>query len=326
MDVSMFGRRRLETRVGLALGSGAARGWAHIGVIRAVEEAGHEVGWIAGCSMGAVVGTAYALGRLDHLEVFARGLTPRKVLSYLDLAMPVRGLLDGDRVTGLFRELFDDRDLKAARVPVCVVATDLATGREVRLCEGSAAEAVRASTAVPGIFAPWVRDGRYLTDGGLVNPVPVDAARALGAESVIAVDLNADIVDGKWFEPDPPEDTEAAPGATEAAHAMALAVRRDMGPDETQGILGRRYRRLEAQLKEKALQWMVRSARPNIFDILGTSINIVSREITSQRLEAMKPRVVVQPRVGEMSLWEFADAAQAIEAGYGATVKALEAL
>jgi NTE family protein len=322
--MAIFGHRPLKGRVGLALGSGAARGWAHVGVIRAVEDAGHEVAWVSGCSMGAVVATAYALGRLDHLETFARGLTPRKVLGYLDLAMPVRGLLDGDRVTALFSELFGDRDLKDARMPVCVVATDLATGREVRLCEGPAARVVRASIAVPGIFAPVVMEGRYLVDGGLVNPVPVDATRAMGADAVIAVDLNADVGSGNWYEGGAPNGAEAAPGATEAAHAMALAARHDMSPEETMGVLGRRYRRLEAQLKEKALGWLVHAARPNIFDILGASINIVARQITEQRLEAMKPRVVVRPLVGDMSLWEFADAGRAIDAGYRAAVDALQ--
>jgi NTE family protein len=324
LEIPHFGRKGLERRVGLALGSGAARGWAHVGVIRALEEAGHEVGWVAGCSMGAVVAAAFALGRLDVLEEFARSLTPRKVLSYLDLAMPVRGLLDGDRVTELFRDLLGDQDLKDARVPLCVVATDLSTGHEVRLCEGPAAEALRASIAVPGIFAPVVQDGRYLADGGLVNPVPVDVVRALGAEVVIAVDLNTETLDGKWFEPEHPMGPEAAPGATEAAHAIALAARHDMGPDETSGVLARRYRRLEVELKEKALRWMVRSARPNIFDILGTSINIVARQITQERLAVMNPRLVIRPRVGAMSLWEFADAANAIEAGYKAAFEALK--
>jgi len=324
LEIPLFGPKRLERRVGVALGSGAARGWAHVGVIRALEEAGHEVGWVAGCSMGAVVATAFAMDRLDVLEEFARGLTPRRVLSYLDLVMPVRGLLDGDRVTELFRDLIGDRDLKDARLPLCVVATDLATGHEVRLCEGPAAEALRASIAVPGIFAPVVQDGRYLADGGLVNPVPVDVVRDLGAGTVVAVDLNTEALDGRWFVPDPLMGAEAAPGATEAAHAIALAARHDMGPDEATGILARRYRRLEIQLKEKALRWMVRAARPNIFDILGTSINIVARQITHYRLDAMKPRLIIRPRVGSMSLWEFANAADAIEAGYKATFEALK--
>lgn len=323
--MALFGRRGLERRVGLALGSGAARGWAHVGVIRALEEDGHEIAWVAGCSMGAVVAAAYALGRLDALEEFGRTLTPRRVLGYLDLTMPVRGLLDGARVTELFRELMADQDLKDARVPLCVLATDLATGREVRLREGPAAEALRASISVPGIFPPMVQDGRYLADGGLVNPVPADVVRDLGAEAIVAVDLNAEPLDGRWFASDPPAPPEAAPGATEAAHALALAARRDMGPDEATGVLARRYRRLEVQLKERALRWMVRSARPNIFDILGTSINIVARQITQHRLEAMKPRLIVRPRVGAMSLWEFADAANAIEAGYKATFEALKA-
>jgi NTE family protein len=312
-----------ERRIGLALGSGAARGWAHIGVLRALAELGYEPAWVAGSSMGAFVAAAYCLGRLDTLEDFARGLDNREVLAYLDVAMPVRGLLEGERITGLFRTLLGTGTLERARVPICVVATDLATGSEVRLVRGPVAEAVRASIAVPGIFAPTVIDGRYLVDGGLVNPVPVDAARELGARRVVAVDLNHGSIECDWCAPGHPAPSGPAPGAREGAHALALASREDLRPHEVLRGLGRRYRELEIQLKERALNRIVRATRPNIFDVIGTSVNIVSQMITREKLENAKPEVIIRPDVGGMNLWEFSDARPAIDAGYRATLEAL---
>lgn len=319
----MAGPVKEERRIGLALGSGAARGWAHIGVLRALAELGYEVAWVAGSSMGAFVAAAYCLGRLDTLEDFARGLDNREVLAYLDVAMPVRGLLEGERVTGLFRTLLGTGDLERARVPLCVVTTDLATGAEVRLVRGPVAEAVRASIAVPGIFAPAVVEGRYLVDGGLVNPVPVDAVRELGARRVVAVDLNYGPMACDWCEPGRQPRPAPAPGAREGAHALALASREELRPHEVLRGLGRRYRELEIQLKERALNRIVRSTRPNIFDVIGTSINIVSQMITREKLEDAKPEVVIRPPVARMNLWEFSDARPAIDAGYRATLEAL---
>jgi NTE family protein len=312
-----------ERRVGLALGSGAARGWAHIGVLRALAELGWEPAWVAGSSMGAFVAAAYAVGRLDTLEAFARGLDNREVMAYLDVAMPVRGLLEGDRITRLFRTLLGTGDLERTRVPLTLIATDLATGSEVRLRRGSVAEAVRASIAVPGIFAPAVLEGRYLVDGGLVNPVPVDAARELGAHRVIAVDLNHGTMACDWCDPARPAHPSPAPGAREGAHALALASREELRPAEVLRGLGRRYRELETQLKERALNRIMRATRPNIFDVIGTSINIVSQAITREKLEDAKPDVIVRPVVSHMNLWEFSDAGPAIEAGYRATLEAL---
>jgi len=322
--VALFGLGHTDRRVGLALGSGAARGWAHIGVIRALKERGHEPAWVAGASMGAFVAAAYAMGRLERLEAFARRLDTRSVLVYLDLAMPVRGLLEGERVLTLFRDLLGTGNLEDARLPVCLIATDLGTGEEVRLTRGPVAEAVRASIAVPGIFAPAVAEGRYLVDGGLVNPVPVDAARALGATRVVAVDLNYGPLECDWCGPAETAHSVPAPGAREAVQALTLAAREEMRPPDLLRRLGQRYRELEVQLKERALTRIVRSARPNIFDVIGNSISIVSQMITREKLEEAKPEVVVRPRVGRLNLWDFSEADAAIDEGYKATCEALD--
>ncbi|MCB1988577.1 MAG: patatin-like phospholipase family protein, partial [Burkholderiaceae bacterium] len=174
--------------IGLALGSGSARGWAHIGVIRALEQAGIKPDLVCGASIGAVVGAAYALGELDRFEQWALGLTGRTVFSFMDFKL-AGGMLKGERVIEFFRTRFSDRPIEALDMPFAAVATGLHSGSEVWLRTGSTADAVRASMALPGLFTPAQRDGRLLVDGGLVNPVPVSLARAMGADIVIAVDL-----------------------------------------------------------------------------------------------------------------------------------------
>ncbi|WP_142584350.1 patatin-like phospholipase family protein, partial [Methylobacterium symbioticum] len=184
--------RRGGLRVGLALGSGAARGWAHIGVLQALTEAGIEPDVIAGCSVGAVVGGCYAAGKLDRIETFARALTKRRILGLLDFQFGRAGLIGGERLRALL-----DRDLGPYTVgdlPLrfAAVATEIATGHEVWLTQGSLVDAIRASYALPGILEPLNSGGRLLMDGALVNPIPVTLARALGADIVICVNLNGD--------------------------------------------------------------------------------------------------------------------------------------
>lgn len=183
----------MKPKIGLALGSGSARGWAHIGVIRALQEAGIEPDVLCGCSIGALIGAAYADGDLDDLEKWTTGLTWQDIVGLLDVGF-AGGLIKGDKLIAFFEKHFVDKEFSALPLPFACVATDLASGREIWLKEGSVAAAVRASIALPGLFAPVNRDGRLLVDGGLVNPVPVSLCRALGADIVIAVDLGSDIV------------------------------------------------------------------------------------------------------------------------------------
>jgi len=180
-------------RIGLALGSGSARGWSHIGVIRALERAGHVPDIVCGTSIGALVGAVHAAGRLDWLEDWVRRLTWSGVVAMLDFRMG-GGLIEGSRLTGFFRQHFRDEGIERLPLPFACVATELGTGREVWLREGPVIDAVRASIALPGLFTPTQLDDRLLVDGGLVNPVPVSLCRAMGADVVIAVDLNWDLI------------------------------------------------------------------------------------------------------------------------------------
>ncbi len=199
----------MKPKLGLALGSGSARGWAHIGVIRELEKAGYVPDIVAGCSIGAFIGAAYADGDLDQLEHWVKGLAWKEVLGLLDVSFS-GGLFKGEKLVAFFRRHFVDKAFSELPRPFSCVATDLATGREIWLREGSVASAVRASIALPGLFTPVVRDGRLLVDGGLVNPVPVSLCRAMGADIVIAVELGSDRVGSMRHKPKPGEEVATA--------------------------------------------------------------------------------------------------------------------
>ena len=182
-------------KIGVALGSGSARGWAHIGVLNALADADIHADIVCGTSIGALVGAACADGKLNALEAWVTHLTWRKVASFFDISLR-GGLLKGQKIIGFMHENFMSRDISALARPFGAVATDLESGREVWLRDGSVSAAVRASMAMPGLFTPCERDGRLLADGSLVNPVPISLCRAMGADFVIAVDLSAGLIGG----------------------------------------------------------------------------------------------------------------------------------
>ena len=195
-------------RLGLALGGGSARGWAHVGVIRALEQVGIRPDLICGTSVGSLVGAAYAAGELDCFEQWLLGMQMKDVIGFMDVSLG-GGMLKGERVMEFFRHNFVDRPIEALDIPFAAVATNLHTGSEVWLRDGSTVEAVRASIALPALFTPMLRDGMTLVDGGLVNPVPVSLARAMGADVVIAVDLNSDKI-GRYMADTPQVDTPSS--------------------------------------------------------------------------------------------------------------------
>ena len=232
--------------VGLALGGGSARGWAHIGVIRALEQEGIVPSVVAGTSIGALVGAAYVGNELTTLEDWVRGLTRRDVMRYLDFTLAGGGFIEGERLMKFFRKHIDPGLIEELERPFACVATELESGREVWLQRGDVLDAVRASYALPGLFTP-VHDGdTWLVDGGLVNPVPVSVCRALGADVVIAVNLNGDILGKrnrqrakkkvKQAAPRAPEDAESD-NAWSAARSVAYTVLFFDPPDPTRGAL-----------------------------------------------------------------------------------------
>ncbi len=308
---------RTRPRVGVALGSGSARGWAHIGVLQALRRAGVEPGVVCGTSIGALIGGAYALGDLDALGDWVRGLTRRDVVRLLDVRLTGGGLIQGERLMHFFRGRSYDRPIEGLSKAFSAVATDLGTGREIWLGRGPLIEAIRASFALPGLFAPVCRDGRWLVDGALVNPVPISVCRALGAEVVIAVNLNGDRVGrhtrradgaGKPQVPyDPGVDAieegllaQLAAQFTGTLRAGAAAL---IGPSDTAGI-----------------------PTPGLFDVLSGSLNIMQDRITRSRMAGDPPDLVISPRLGHLGLMEFDRADEAIAAGTQAVEQLLPAI
>lgn len=293
-------------RIGLALGGGSARGWSHIGVIRALEEAGVKPDLVCGTSIGALVGAAYVDGELDRLERWVRGLKLQTVVSFLDFSLG-SGLIKGEKLMAFFREHFVDRDIRELARPFGAVATDLQYGREVWLRAGPVTDAVRASIALPGLFTPALHEGRWLVDGGLVNPVPVSLCRAMGAELVIAVDLNTDLL-GRHLKPKP---------------ARSTRTRKAVEPESlTETVMAR----IQDGLAQLGLNHDDGPRPPAMLDVLATSINIMQVLITRSRLAGGPADVLIAPRLAELELMDFHRADVAIAAGHQAVATALQQL
>lgn len=306
-------------KIGLALGSGSARGLAHLGVIRAIEDAGIELDFIAGTSMGALIGAIHAAGKLDELETAFRSFDWKKTASFFDVVLPKSGLLDGTKIGELVRTHIKADTIEMLPKPFAAVATDIVSGEEVVIRSGDVIEAVRASISVPGIFTPVRSNGRILVDGGLTNPVPVSAVRAMGADIVIAVDLNHEIISGKNMRP------------------LLPAARTDSANDNAAGMFSRwvgDYRLSMKDIRQKMLsgdnpasaqfrKWISAEPLPSIFEVLLASINIMETRLTQSRLSLDRPDVIIQPPLGHIRFLEFDRAEEIIAIGYEHTQRQL---
>ena len=296
-------------KVGLALGSGAARGWAHIGVIRALSQAGIQVDCIAGTSIGALVGAVHASGQLDALEAVVKDLDWKQIAFFFDMVLPKSGLLDGKKVSEFVRSHVRQVRIEELPIPFCAVATEINSGREVHLNQGDIIEAVRASLAVPGIFTPVKKDGVFLVDGGLVNPVPVDVVRGMGADFVIAVDINHDLMASREESPPP------APASQKRDSRRDKGSKRFYQSPLLEGLsLGFSMKDLPGLSQIK--QWAARDPSPSIFEVLVTSIIIMEHQITASRLAMDPPDLMLRPKLGDIRFLEFNRAQEAIDLGF----------
>ncbi|MBW4046458.1 MAG: patatin [Proteobacteria bacterium] len=312
------GRSRDGTRIGLALGSGSARGLAHLGVIRAIADAGLHIDCIAGTSMGALIGAIVCAGKLDMLEATFAQFDRKRTLSFFDVVLPRSGLIDGAKVSELVRAHVHADVIEALPLAFAAVATDIASGEEVVIRSGDVIEAVRASISVPGIFTPVRTDGRILVDGGLTNPVPVSVVRSMGADVVIAVDLNDQIVPGKNFKPLRRE----APGGQGMGDAAMTRLVRNYR--QTMADLKARLLARDAPAAAQISRWAVKEdPLPNIFDVLLASINVMETRITKTRLALDPPDVLIQPPLGHIRFLEFGRAEEIIAIGYQSAADAL---
>src|SRR5687768_2593676 len=286
---------RRKLRLGLALGSGSSRGWAHIGVIRALEERGVKPDIICGTSIGALVGGAYATGELDKLEEWVTSIAWTTVVRLMDITWR-GGLIRGTRLFTLFGTILQDREIDDLPIPYGAVATELQSGRELWLRHGKLLEAVRASCAMPGILTPVVRDGSVLVDGGLVNPVPVSMCRALGADLVVAVDLS-------WGKLGPyrrSKEREAAP-------------RED--PSWMDRLKPRWAQRKQTPEDPSIVKEEEAPTIPSIFNVFLTALDIVEMRVARSRLAGEPADVLITPLLPDFATMDFHRAKEAIEEG-----------
>jgi NTE family protein len=289
-----------KPKIGLALGGGSARGWSHIGVIRALQDAGIHPDVVCGTSAGALVGAMYTADELDWLEEWVLRLTWRHMVSMLDLSFS-GGIIRGNKLMDFFRVRLENRPINKLRLPFGAVAAELETGREIWLREGDLLDAVRASIAFPGLFSPVKRDDVWLVDGGLVNPVPVSLARAMGADIVIAVDLNSDTI-GKHLKltEDPIESVTKRPEGFEISQTLTNKMKNWV-------LAG------TGMLKSPSLEAGVNT--PSFVSVVETSINIMQVRITRARLAGEPADVLISPKLGHLGLMDYHRASMAIDEG-----------
>ncbi|SNY94174.1 NTE family protein [Cohaesibacter sp. ES.047] len=296
----------LDAPLGLALGGGAAKGWSHIGVFHALDEAGIRPDIITGTSIGAVVGGCYLAGRLDKLEEFARGLTRGRLFGLLDVSFSGSSLINGTRLTKLLKRYLNDIKIEDLDRPFMAVGTELSTGHEIWLRRGSLITAMQASYALPGVFSPVNVNGRLLVDGALVNPVPVSLTRALGARIVIAVNLSSDTFGRGTIVPNVHFEDDRLP-ASQPLEREAPAM----------GTLGT-LKNLVFGNEEQG--------SPGISSVMFDAYTIIQDRITRSRLAGDPPDITIKPRLKDIGMFDFDQAEASIAAGYAATQKVIKEL
>ena len=309
-------------KVGLALGGGGARGWAHIGVLRALEEAEIEIDYLAGTSIGALIGAVYATGALDRLEDFAHEITIDNLLPLIDVSFPGLGLIEGKQVYDLIVKYLSDKNIEDASIPFRCVATNFLLKKEVVFESGNMVDAVRASISIPGIFVPFKQGDVYLVDGGVVNPVPVSVVKHMGARFIIAVNLNKE------------PKTEQASSNSESNQLQSQTQEEPMDETSKQfqeqqqsesGIvqnLTERYEKFKnifKDSKDNIDDWLP-DARTglNIFDVIGNSINMMEQQVTQVNMLDCPPDILIEPDLKDCGIFDFQEAEPTIKKGYDA--------
>jgi NTE family protein len=293
--------------IGIALGGGAARGWAHIGVLKTLVAAGLEPDIVAGTSIGAVAGACYVTDRLTALEDFACTLTRRRIFGFLDINFAGSGLITGQRLNARLEQHLREFTIEQLERKFIAVSTELGTGHEVWLNKGSLVNALQASFALPGIFRPVQINGRWLIDGALVNPIPVSVCRAHGARIVIAVNLSNDIF------------SKGAVIHDQGAFGDPLALAESVEGTELVGTNGRAaVHLLHRQIFGRS------NGAPGMSAVMMDAINITQDRIARSRLAGDPPDITIGPKLGDIGLFDFHRACEAIELGARAAEKQID--
>jgi len=294
-----------DFKVGLVLGSGSSRGWAHIGAIEALQDANIPIDLVTGCSVGAFVGAVFASGGLDRLKKYVIDMDGEHMFSFSDLTLIRSGLLDGDKkISELFCMHTDKKNFDELEIPLKVVAADMHSGDQVVLDSGNLLKALRASMSYPGLFAPVRHRNRWLIDGGVVDPVPIGVARAMGADIVIAINLDSKLVSRRRH-----EETEVVakndPPLFRNEFIKSLATRYEAVEKTIR-------KRLEVKKKKKPTP-------PGTREVIMSSIELMQDRITRVNFAVNPPDMLITPRLGDLKMLDYDQVEHAIEEGYIAT-------
>ena len=283
-------------KIGLALGAGAARGFAHIGVLKVLDEERIPVDFIAGSSIGALMGAIYAAGvSAREMEEIALNLDRVKTTSFFTPTIPYSGLVEGKRITEFIKSIIGNPNIEDLKIPFAAIATDVMSGREVIITKGSAVEAVRASISIPGIFTPCKVNGDFLVDGGLVNPVPVNCVRYMGADFIIAVNILPSPVK-EIHKLKMNYEEKKLPASPITSEIVNIRLSQFLRP--VKNIIENPYLTLTGKLK--TIQ-----ESPSIFTIILQTIAITEHQILNLQLKSSKPDILIEPEVGFINSLEF---------------------
>ncbi|MFI5889608.1 patatin-like phospholipase family protein [Actinoplanes sp. NPDC051513] len=302
----------MSRRVALALGSGGARGFAHIGVIEVLGERGFEIVAVAGSSMGALVGGVMAAGRLAEFTEWVTGLKQRDVLRLFDPKWSAPGMITADRLIDHLDAFLTDTQIEDLPIPYTAVATDITARREVWFQRGSLRSAIRASIAIPGLITPVVADGRVLADGGLLNPVPIEPTASVPADLTVAVSLLARRPDHESAAPirTAAKRPRSAEWRTRLRHAIQLRAGDPAAPATTEAV---------AEVAEAALPADLRLA-----DVITSSLDAMQDMIARYRMAGLPPDVHIAVPVTAGGVMEFHRAAEMVALGRELATKALD--
>ncbi|MCW2689890.1 MAG: esterase [Mycobacterium sp.] len=327
------GARGSSKRVALALGSGGARGYAHIGVINELRERGYEIVGIAGSSMSALVGGLQAAGALDEFADWARSLTQRAMLRLLDPSITSAGVLRAEKILDAVRDILGDIRIEDLPIPYTAVTTDLIAGKSVWLQRGPVDAAIRASIAIPGVIAPYVLDGRLLADGGILDPLPMAPIAAVNADLTIAVSLGGGETDTRrdaGADAGPRATTEWLNRLLRSTSALldTNAARSLLDTPTARSMISRFGSSEEIDADNELVDSSRESEVPKLgsFEVMNRTIDIAQAALARHQLANYPPDLLIEvPRTACRSL-EFHRAAEVIEVGHELAARALDAL
>ncbi|MCC5843092.1 MAG: patatin-like phospholipase family protein [Verrucomicrobia bacterium] len=286
------------SKLGIALGSGGARGLAHIGVLEELAKLGIEPDVVSGTSIGSLIGAGYCSGKLDDMRELALNLDLRTfVFRIMDFGMPHSGFVEGKRINALIEDLMPEVTFESLDKPFRCIAANLKTGEEVVFSEGPVHPAIRASISIPGIFTPAKSGGQFLVDGGLVNPIPVDQLLEMGATRTLAVDVNHGCL------------------SRQVAPEKEKSERDKSTFDEWMQSIEAKLKKQESRHLDKIMDWFKSDDMPNMIDVMGFTLHIIENQIGKVRLKIDPPDLLIAPEVGDIEVLDFHHADEIIEAG-----------